>query len=158
MDLECDDDFLENQSKGAVTLSTKKLKYLETTLAGALRRQQMAEATIKQLEAENEQLNRLVCQIEEDTRGTKMMLRFREDKIQTMESLLSGSIPVESYLLDENRALSEEIQLIQAKLDKNPEVTRFALENIRLLDQLRIFEEFYEEGETEMLLYEVSKL
>ncbi|KAM1794431.1 hypothetical protein ACFX11_034910 [Malus domestica] len=64
MDLECDDDFLENQSKGAVRLSTKRLKYLETTLAGALRRQQMAEATIKQLEAENEQLNRLVCQIE----------------------------------------------------------------------------------------------
>ncbi|KAB2602968.1 phragmoplast orienting kinesin 2-like [Pyrus ussuriensis x Pyrus communis] len=158
MDLECDDDFLENQSKGAVRLSTKKLKSLETTLAGALRREQIAEATIKQLEAENEQLNHLVCQREEDTRGTKMMLRFREDKIQKMESLLSGSIPVESYLLDENRALSEEIQLIQAKLDKNPEVTRFALENIRLLDQLRRFEEFYEEGEREMLLDEVSKL
>lgn len=66
-----------------------------------------------------------------------MMLRFREDKIKKMESLLSGSIPAETYLLDENRALSEEIQLLQAKLDKNPEVTRFAYENIRLLHQLR---------------------
>ncbi|KAM2008253.1 hypothetical protein EV1_003075 [Malus domestica] len=158
MDLECDDDFLENETKGTVRLSTKQLKSLETTLAGALRREQMAEAALKQLEAEKEQLNRLVRQREEDTRGTKMMLRFREDKIQKMESLLSGSITVESYLQDENRALSEEIQLLKSKLDKNPEVTRFALENIRLLDQLRRFQEFYEEGEREILLDEVSKL
>lgn len=66
-----------------------------------------------------------------------MMLRFREDKIQRMESLLRDSIPADTYLLEENRALSEEIQLLQAKVDRNPEVTRFALENIRLLDQLR---------------------
>ena len=66
-----------------------------------------------------------------------MMLRFREDKIQRMESVISGSIPAESYLVEENKALSEEIQLLQAKLDRNPEVTRFALENIRLLDQIR---------------------
>lgn len=66
-----------------------------------------------------------------------MMLRFREDKIQRMESLLRDSIPADAYLLEENRALSEEIQLLQAKVDRNPEVTRFALENIRLLDQLR---------------------
>lgn len=66
-----------------------------------------------------------------------MMLKFREDKIQRMESLLGGSIPAETYLLDENRGLSEEIQLLRAKIDRNPEVIRFALENIRLLDQLR---------------------
>jgi kinesin family protein 15 len=66
-----------------------------------------------------------------------MMLKFREDKIQRMESLVGGSIPADAYLLEENRALSEEIQLLQAKVDKNPEVTRFASENIRLLDQLR---------------------
>ena len=66
-----------------------------------------------------------------------MMLRFREDKIRRMESLVNGSIPAESYLVEENRALSEEIQILQAKLDRNPEVTRFASENIKLLDQLR---------------------
>lgn len=65
------------------------------------------------------------------------MLKFREDKIQRMESLLGGSIPAETYLLEENKSLSEEIQLLRAKIDKNPEVTRFAIENIRLLDQLR---------------------
>ncbi|XP_062020518.1 kinesin-like protein KIN-12D [Rosa rugosa] len=158
MDLQCQDDFLDNDVKGTVRMSTKQLKSLEKTLAGALRREQMAETTIKQLEAEKEHLNRLVCQREEDTRSTKMMLRFREDKIKKMESLLNGSIPAEAYLLDENRALSEEIQLLQAKLDKNPEVTRFAYENIRLLHQLRRLEEYYEEGERDLLLDEVSKL
>ncbi|XP_024021248.1 kinesin-like protein KIN-12D isoform X2 [Morus notabilis] len=158
MDTEDSDDLLENDSKGTVRMSNKQLKGLETTLAGALRREQMAETFVKQLEAEIEQLNRLVCQREEDTRSTKMMLRFREDKIRRMESLVNGSIPVDSYLLEENIALSEEIQLLQAKLEKNPEVTRFASENIRLLDQLGRFQEFYEEGEREKLLSEVSEL
>ncbi|KDO49177.1 hypothetical protein CISIN_1g0488142mg, partial [Citrus sinensis] len=139
-------------------LDQQELKSLETTLAGSLRREQMAETSIKKLEAEIEQLNRLVRQREEDTRGTKMMLRFREDKIQRMELLLGGSLPADSFLLEENRALSEQIQLLQSKIDRNPEVTRFALENIRLLEQLRRFQEFYEEGEREILLAEVSKL
>ncbi|CAN1307267.1 Kinesin-like protein KIN-12D [Linum perenne] len=152
------DDLIQLESKGSVRLSTKQLKSLESTLAGALRREQMAETAIKKLEAEVAQLNRLVRQREEDTRSTKMMLRFREDKIQRMESILGGSLPSDSYLMEENRAMCEEIQLLQAKIEKNPEVTRFALENIRLLEQIRRFQEFYEEGEREMLLDEVSKL
>lgn len=40
--------------------SAFQLKSLETTLTGALRREQMTETSIKQLEAEIEQLNRLV--------------------------------------------------------------------------------------------------
>ncbi|KAJ8763372.1 hypothetical protein K2173_002255 [Erythroxylum novogranatense] len=151
-------DSLEFESKGSVRLSTKQLKSMENTLAGSLRREQMAETDIKKLEAEIEHLNRLVRQREEDTRSTKMMLRFREDKIQRMESLLSGSLQPDAYLSDENKALCEEIQLLQAKVDKNPEVTRFALENIRLLDQLRRFQEFYQEGEREILLDELTKL
>lgn len=54
-----------------------------------------------------------------------------------MESLIGGLIPPDAYLLEENNALCDEIQLLKAKLEKNPEVTRFALENIRLLEQLR---------------------
>ncbi|GMI74546.1 hypothetical protein HRI_001123900 [Hibiscus trionum] len=152
------DDLLGYESKGTVRMSTKQFNSLEAILAGALRREKMGETCIKKLEAEIEQLNRLVHQREEDTRSSKMMLRFREDKIHRMESLVRGSLPADSFLLEENRALSEEIQLLQAKVDKNPEVTRFALENIRLLDQLRRFQEFYEEGEKELLLEEISKL
>ncbi|RDX99717.1 Kinesin-like protein KIN-12D, partial [Mucuna pruriens] len=152
-----EDNMPDYESKG-IRMSHKQLKSLETTLAGALRREQMAEISIKQLEAEIEQLNRLVCQREEDTRSCKMMLRFREDKIQRLESRLAGSIPTDTFLQEENKALSDEIQLLQGKLDRNPEVTRFAVENIRLLDQLRRYQEFYEEGEREILLTEVSSL
>lgn len=66
-----------------------------------------------------------------------MMLKFREDKIQRMESLLGGLMPTDAYLLEENKELSNEVQLLRSKVEKNPEVTRFALENIRLLEQLR---------------------
>ncbi|KAL7599119.1 hypothetical protein Lser_V15G22526 [Lactuca serriola] len=62
-------------------VSSKQLKSLETSLTGALRREQMSEASIKQLEAEIEQLNRLVRQREDNNKSTKMMLKFREDKI-----------------------------------------------------------------------------
>ncbi|KAL0707268.1 hypothetical protein Bca4012_073694 [Brassica carinata] len=146
------------ESGGCVRMSRKQLKSLEITLAGSLRREHVADASIKNLEAEIEHLNRLVRQREEDTRSTKMMLRFREDKIQRLESLLGNHISADSYLLEEKNVLSEEIQLLQAKIDKNPELTRFALENIRLLDQLRRFQEFYEEGEREILQGEVSNL
>ncbi|CAI9104395.1 OLC1v1003057C1 [Oldenlandia corymbosa var. corymbosa] len=149
---------LNKEPKGSLRLSTRQFKTLESTLAGALRREQMADISIKQLEAEIEQLNRLVQQREEDTRCTKMMLKFREDKIQRMESLVGGLIPPDVFLVEENSMLANEIQLLRAKVEKNPEVTRFALENIRLLEQLRRFQDFYEEGEREMLLAEVSQL
>lgn len=78
-----------------------------------------------------------VRQREEDTQCTKMMLKFREDKIHRMESLVEGLMPSETYLVEEKSSLAEEIQLLQSRVDRHPEVTRFALENIRLLDQLR---------------------
>ncbi|XWS14274.1 hypothetical protein CRYUN_Cryun36dG0108600 [Craigia yunnanensis] len=135
-----------------------KMRRMEATLAGSLRREKMAEKTIQKLEAEIEQINRLVCQREEDVQRTKMMLRFREEKIKNLELLATGLVSTEECLMEENRALKEEIQLLQTKIDRNPELTRFALENIRLLEQLRIFQNFYEQGEQETLLGEVSEL
>ncbi|GJX38687.1 kinesin-like protein KIN-12D [Tanacetum coccineum] len=139
-------------------LSCKQLKSLETSLNGALRREQSSENCIRKLEEEIEQLNSLVRQREEENRCTKMMLKFREDKISRMESLLAGSKPVDSYLLEENNTLREEISIFHAKVDRNPEVTRFAVENIRLSEQLKRVQDYYEEGEREMLLAEVSEL
>lgn len=80
-----------------------------------------------------------VRQREEEARCSKMMLKFREDKIQRLESLVGDLKPVDAYLLEENVKLSEENKLLRAKVDRNPEVTRFAVENIRLLEQLRRF-------------------
>ncbi|CAL9098669.1 unnamed protein product [Musa textilis] len=153
-----DDEFQTDEGVDSIRVSMKQLKSLEAILVGALRREKMADTTIKQLQAEIEQLNRLVRQREDDTQSTKMMLKFREDKIRRMENLLEGQMPVDSYLMEEKLALSEEVQLLRARVDKNPEVTRFALENIRLLDQLRRFQDFYKEGERELLLAEVIEL
>ncbi|KAJ0680587.1 putative plus-end-directed kinesin ATPase [Helianthus annuus] len=139
-------------------VSCNQLKSLESSLNGALRREKSTENCIKQLEAEIEQLNCLVRQREEENRCTKMMLKFREDKIQKMESVFSGMISADSYLIEENNTLTEEIKILRAKVDKNPEVTRFAVENIRLLEQLKRFQVFHEEGERETLLAEVSEL
>ncbi|XVF62368.1 hypothetical protein PTKIN_Ptkin09bG0002100 [Pterospermum kingtungense] len=135
-----------------------KMRRMEATLAGSLRREKMAETAIQKLEAEIEHMNRLVCQREEDVQRTKMMLRFREEKIKNLELLATGLVSTEEYFMEENRALKEEIQLLQTKIDRNPELTRFALENIRLLEQLQIFQNFYEQGERETLLAEVSEL
>lgn len=67
-----------------------------------------------------------------------MILRFREEKIKKMESLADGLVTADDFLKEENAALYEEIQLLQARIDRNPELTRFALENIRLLERLRM--------------------
>ncbi|XP_073158747.1 kinesin-like protein KIN-12D [Henckelia pumila] len=147
-----------SESNASLRVSSKQLKSMEFTLAGALRREQMAETSNKQLEAEIEQLNRLVSQREEDTMCIKMMLKFREDKIQRMESLNSGLMSADAYLLKENAALSEDIQLLRERIDKNPEVTRFAHENIKLIDQVRRFQDLYGEGERELLMDDISKL
>ncbi|XP_058730761.1 kinesin-like protein KIN-12D [Vicia villosa] len=152
-----DDDMFDYESKGT-RMSHKQFESLQTTLAGALRREQIAETSIRQLEAEVELLNSLVHQREEETMSCKMMLRFREDKIRRLESRVLGSITADQFLQEDNKALSDEIQLLQGKIDQNPEVTRFAKENIRLQEQLRRYEEFYEEGEREILLSEVSSL
>lgn len=77
-------------------------------------------------------------QQQEETQRTKMMLKFREDKIKRLEMLLDGLISADTFYLEENSALREESQLLQAKIERNPEVTRFAMENIRLLEQIRL--------------------
>lgn len=71
-----------------------------------------------------------------------MILRFREDKIRRLETLSKGLLSVDSYLAEEKNMLMEEIQLMREKVDRNPELTRFAMENIRLLDQLRRYDGF----------------
>ncbi|KAK9289237.1 hypothetical protein L1049_017711 [Liquidambar formosana] len=141
-----------------LSVRNKKMKCMEATLVAALRREKMAETAVQKLEAEIEHMNRLAHQREEDAQRTKMMLRFREEKIKRLELLADGSVSAEKYLMEENNALLEEIQLLQARIDRNPELTRFALENIRLIEQLRLFQNFYEQGERETLLAEVSEL
>ncbi|KAI9195107.1 hypothetical protein LWI28_011738 [Acer negundo] len=136
----------------------EKIKRMELMLMGSLRREKTAEAALQKSEAEIEHQNRLACQREEDAQRIKMMLKFREEKIKQLELLVNGCLSTEKYLSEENKALKEEIQLLQGRIDRNPELTRFALENIRLLEQLQLFQSFYEQGERETLLAEVAQL
>ncbi|KAJ6432149.1 hypothetical protein OIU84_019411 [Salix udensis] len=147
---------IDNQSM--LSIENKKVKCMEAILAGALRREKLAETAFQKLENEMEHVDQLICQKEEDVQHTKLILRFRDEKIKQLESLIDGSLPAVHYLMEENKALKEEIQLLQPRLDKSPELTRFALENIRLLEQLQLFQSFYEQGEREMLLGEISEL
>ncbi|XP_042475979.1 kinesin-like protein KIN-12C isoform X2 [Macadamia integrifolia] len=139
-------------------VSERKIKCLEAALVGALRREKMAEDAARKLEAEIEHMNCLVHQKEEDAQCSKMMLRLRGEKIKRLELLAEGLVSGDQYLMEENSALSKEIQSLQARIDRNPELTRFALENMRLLDQLRVLQDFYKQGERETLLAEVSEM
>lgn len=77
-------------------------------------------------------------QREEDAQCAKMILRFREEKIKRLELFADGLVSADKYLMEENNILKEEIQLLQGRIDRNPELTRFALENVRLLNQIRL--------------------
>ncbi|KAH0993179.1 hypothetical protein GBA52_004662 [Prunus armeniaca] len=140
------------------SIRNKKMKCMDTILVGALRREKMADSAVQKLVAEIEDMNRLVCQSEEDAGHAKMMLRFREEKIKRLELLTDGMLSPEKYLMEENKALLEEIQLLQARFESNPELTRYSVENCRLLEQLKLYQKFYEHGERETLLAEVSEL
>jgi kinesin family protein 15 len=78
-----------------------------------------------------------VQQREEESQCGKMVLRFRDEKIQRLESLSQGVLEVDTYLAEEKKMLSEELQLLRGRINRNPELTRFAMENIRLLDQIK---------------------
>ncbi|KAL5127457.1 Kinesin-like protein KIN-12D [Glycine soja] len=121
-----EDNMPDYESKG-IRMSHKQLHSLETTLAGALRREQMAEISIKQLEAEIEQLNHLVRQREEDTRSCKMMLRKR----------------IKHFLMRFKYFRADLTEILKSLVPYN---------------YLQRYQVFYEEGEREILLTEVSSL
>lgn len=78
------------------------------------------------------------CEREEDARHSKMMLRSRDEKVKRLELLADGILSGEKYPVEENKALLEEIQMLQARPDGNPELTQYAVENSRLLEQLQL--------------------
>ncbi|XP_038875671.1 kinesin-like protein KIN-12C [Benincasa hispida] len=143
---------------GRMQTENHKIKLVEASLIGALRREEVANTTIKKLEFEIEHMKRLAFQQEEDGQRTKMLLKFREEKIRQLELFLGGMLSADQYLLEENKALAIEIKMLQAKINRNSELTRFSLENSKLTEQLQVYQTFYELGEREALLTEVAEL
>lgn len=76
-------------------------------------------------------------QREDEIQGLKMRLRLREAGIRRLESIASGRISAETHLLKEREELLKEIDVLRGQVDRNQEVTRFAMENLRLKEEIK---------------------
>ena len=66
-----------------------------------------------------------------------MMLKLRDEKLRRLHLLADDLVPSDGYLVDENAAMFQEIQLLQKQINENPQLTQFAFENKRLIEQVR---------------------
>ena len=80
------------------------------------------------------------------------MLYFQEDKFKRPEAVASDNMVVEAHLLEEKNVLMDELQIIKNNIDQNIQVMRVEMENIRLIKELRRYQECYEGGELEKIL------
>lgn len=75
---------------------------------------------------------------EEKAKHNDTTLKFREEKIRRLELLVDDKVTTEKYLVEENKALLEEINSLRERIDENPELKQFAAENNRLTEQLQL--------------------
>nr|QWT43325.1 kinesin-like protein KIN12D [Citrullus lanatus] len=122
----------------------------EVALVGAFRREKDKDMALQALTKENQAAMQLAKQREDEIQGLKMRLRFREAGIKRLEAVASGKISAETHLLKEKEEHLKEIEVLRNQVDRNQEVTRFAMENLRLKEEIRR-QSFYEEGEREMV-------
>ncbi|KAK6138175.1 hypothetical protein DH2020_028111 [Rehmannia glutinosa] len=123
-------------------ISEKKMPHLqkkeyEVALVGVLRREKDKETALQALAAENQAALQLAKQREDEIQGLKMRLRFREAGVKRLEAVASGKISAEIHLLKEREEHLKEIEVLRAQVDRNQEVTRFAMENLRLKEEIR---------------------
>ncbi|KAI9073345.1 hypothetical protein K1719_044686 [Acacia pycnantha] len=133
-------------------------KDYEVALVGAFRREKDQEMALQALRAENQAAMQLAKQREDEIQGLKMRLRFREAGIKRLEAIASGKISAEAHLLKEKEEHLKEIEVLRAQVDRNQEVTRFAMENLRLKEEIRRLKSFYEEGGREVMNEQIMVL
>nr|GEX50852.1 kinesin-like protein KIN-12E [Tanacetum cinerariifolium] len=134
----------------AVKRMSQKKEY-EVALVGAFRREKDKDITVQALTAETQAASQLAKQREDEIQGLKMRLRFRESAIKRLEGVASGKISAETHLLKEKEEHLKELEVLRSQVDRNQEVTRFAMENLRLKEEIRRLKSFYEEGEQERM-------
>ncbi|XP_068634329.1 kinesin-like protein KIN-12E [Aristolochia californica] len=137
---------------------TSQKKEFEVALVGALKRIQEKEIELEASAAESQAAVQLAKQREEEIQSLKMRLRFREAGIKRLEAVSLGKISVETHLLQENGELLREIEVLRNQVDRNQEVTRFAMENLRLNEEIRQLKLFYEDGERERMNEQIKIL
>ncbi|KAL4611291.1 hypothetical protein ACB092_08G113400 [Castanea dentata] len=133
-------------------------KDYEVALVGAFRREKDKDLALQALTAENQAAVQLVKQRENEIKVLKMGLRFREAAIKRLEAVASGKILAETHLLKEKEEHWKEIEVLRGQVARNQEVTRFAMENLQLKEEIRRLKSFYEEGEREMMKEQIGVL
>ncbi|GAB2234913.1 hypothetical protein Drorol1_Dr00004184 [Drosera rotundifolia] len=136
---------------------TQKKEY-EVALVGAFRREKDKDMALQALTAENQAAMQLAKQRADEIQGLKMRLRFREAGLKRLEAVAAGKISAEMYLLKEKEEHLKEIEVLRAQVDRNQEATRFAMENLRLNEEIRRLKSFYEEGERERMNEQITVL
>ncbi|XP_058190636.1 kinesin-like protein KIN-12E [Rhododendron vialii] len=126
-------------------------KEYEVALVGAFRREKDKDTALQALAAQHQAAMQLAKQREDEIQGLKMRLRFRESGIKRLEAVASGKISAETHLLKEKEEHLKEIEVLRSQVDRNQEVTRFAMENLRLKEEIKRVKSFYEEGERERM-------
>ncbi|KAI3746631.1 hypothetical protein L6452_09069 [Arctium lappa] len=134
---------------GVKRMSQKK-EY-EVALVGAFRREKDKDITLQALTAESQAAMQLAKQREDEIQGLKMRLRFREAAIKRLEGVASGKISAETHLLKEKEEHLKELEVLRSQVDRNQEVTRFAMENLRLKEEIRRLKSFFEEGDQQRM-------
>ncbi|RLN41104.1 phragmoplast orienting kinesin 2-like [Panicum miliaceum] len=130
--------------------ATQKNDY-DAALVAAFRREQEKEAQLKATIAAKQIAEQLVAQKTEEVRSFKMRLRFHEERIKRLEKVASGKLSAEAHLLQEKGNLVKELEVLRSQLDRNPEITKFAMENLQLKEELRRLQSFVDESEREMM-------
>ncbi|GLU19100.1 hypothetical protein SLE2022_353660 [Rubroshorea leprosula] len=133
-------------------------KDYEVALVGAFKREKEKEIALQALAAENQAAMQLAKQREDEIQGLKMRLRFREAGIKRLEAVASGKISAEAHFLKEKEEYLKEIEVLRAQVDRNQEVTRFAMENLRLKEEIRRLKSSIDEGEHEMMNQQIAVL
>ncbi|KAI3924459.1 hypothetical protein MKW98_032660 [Papaver atlanticum] len=133
-------------------------KEFEAALVVAFRREKEKQIAMQSLAAENQAAMQLAKRREDEIKNLKMRLRFREAGIKRLEAVASGKISAEVHLLQEKEEYLKEIEVLHNQVDRNLEVTRFAMENLRLKEEVRRLKSFSEEGEREMMSEQIMIL
>ncbi|XP_010535741.1 PREDICTED: kinesin-like protein KIN-12E [Tarenaya hassleriana] len=135
-----------------------KAKDYEVALVGAFRREKEKDTALQSLAAENEAALQLAKQREDEIRGLKMILKLRDSAIKRLEAVASGKISAETHLQKEKDDCLKEIEVLRAKVNRNQEVTKFAMENLRLKEEIRRLKSYCEEGEQYIMNEQIKVL
>lgn len=149
-------------SGGIAPLSLRHVRPLRSSrhacivllLQGALRREEVAAAEIARCKGQLVEMGNLLSVKDKDIQRLNMIIRLREGKIKRLEG---AAPPLEAQ--EESALLAQELTLWKEKAEHHPEVTRFAMENLKLKEAAEELRKFVEAGgEREALLEDLAVL